>query len=85
MCIDNRTGFSFSLQDVVALTVESILCMFTALSAHGEFNFSLFPFFPPHANVVGVLEKCTPVVLSCRKAMNQFHVGDFPGIAVFSS
>lgn len=52
-CVDNRVRYSFSLQDLVALTVKSILCMITALSAHGELRFSFYPFFPPDAEPGG--------------------------------
>lgn len=76
--MDNRAGYSFSLQDIVALTVKSILCMITALSAHGELNFSLHPFFPPNAERGESFRE-----IRCRKGLRQFHVGDPPGITLF--
>lgn len=67
--MDNRAGCSFSLQDVVALTVESILCVIAALSAHGEFHFSLFPFFPPHAERGGSFRE----MHSCGSQLQEGH------------
>lgn len=83
--MDNRVGYSFSLQDIVALTVKSFLCMIAAFSAHGELHFSFHPFFPPNVECggsFGEIHSCGPVVHNCREGSDQFHVGDFPGFAV---
>lgn len=61
-------GYSFSLQDIVTLTVKSILCMIPALSAHGELHLSLHPFFPPTAERGGTYREMHSLVLGLPAA-----------------
>lgn len=63
-------GYSFPVQDIVALTVRSILCMITTLSVRGELHFSVHPSVLLMQVLVGGSEIYTPMVHNWRKRVS---------------